>query len=548
MKVRLPPTLPSWLWPSVFGVLAAVAVLTAWNPWTRLEPDVANMFLFGAWLAALLCLFLVGLLLPLQSRFRRVQALVYTWGIVLGAAGVTFLANLALFGHDVHLDLTREKLFTPSTQAEAVVRGLTDDVTLTYFYQARDPNGRRIKDLLETLGRHSGYLHVRTVDPDKQPRLASEYGVRTYNEAVLESGGRRVQVLGTDETEIALGILRVLREQVKTVCFVEGHGEFSIDNFEYHTHFETLEDHAHGGAQSSVILTERHGIGRMRRALKSLGLEARKIILATLKAIPEDCAAVVDANPRSTYLPGESELLASYLAQGGAAMFLYDLGFVIEQHLEDLLAKMGVRLEQQVVVDPLDHYSTDPEMVAVPVYEPHPITRKLSLTFFPGARPIRLLEPPAGIAVAPLFRTSKDSYTRPVSPVEARQPHPDAHSDPHGGPPPTAGTGSQVLAVAVEGVWPESPTRQSPFRAILVGDSDFASNSFFPYMANSDLVLSMIRWLMREERAPAIRPHIPVVSMVVLTKRQMQTIFLMVEIILPLTVVLCGAFVWWRRR
>ena len=44
-----------------------------------------------------------------------------------------------------------------------------------------------------------------------------------------------------------------------------------------------------------------------------------------------------------------------------------------------------------------------------------------------------------------------------------------------------------------------------PFRVVVVGDADFASNSFFPYMANSDLVLSMVRWLVREERSPRWR-------------------------------------------
>ena len=30
---------------------------------------------------------------------------------------------------------------------------------------------------------------------------------------------------------------------------------------------------------------------------------------------------------------------------------------------------------------------------------------------------------------------------------------------------------------------------------ILAGDADFASNSFFPYLANSDAVLAEIAWL-----------------------------------------------------
>ena len=82
----------------------------------------------------------------------------------------------------------------------------------------------------------------------------------------------------------------------------------------------------------------------------------------------------------------------------------------------------------------------------------------------------------------------------------------------------------------------------------MVGDADFASNSYFPYMANSDLALSMVRWLVREERTPKVRASVPVPPMVLLTTRQMQRIFTTLEILLPLSVVVVGAVVWWRRR
>jgi hypothetical protein len=83
---------------------------------------------------------------------------------------------------------------------------------------------------------------------------------------------------------------------------------------------------------------------------------------------------------------------------------------------------------------------------------------------------------------------------------------------------------------------------------VIVGDGDFASNSFFPYMSNSDLSLSMIRWLVREERAPKVRAGVPVPPLVLLTGEQMKRVFLIVEVLLPLGVIAVGAVVWWRRR
>jgi hypothetical protein len=511
-------------------------------------PPWIPLLWFVGWLVALLLLAVLGLRLPLQMRLTRPWALAYHAGIVLVALALTMLANVALGLHEAHLDLTRERAFTPSADAEAVVRSLAQDVKLTYFFHAADPNGRRAKALLEILGRQSPRLQVRTVDPDKQPRLAETYGIRLYNAAVLESAGRRVQVMGTDENDIALGILRLLRERVTAVCFVEGHGEYPFDNFEFHTHVETLQAHTHGDKGSSVIQMPGHGAGRLRRALEALGLEPRKIIPAMLSSIPDDCAALIAVNPRTTYLPAESELLARYLARGGSALLLYDLGFVIEPGLGRLLARVGVSLPQEIVIDPLDHYSTDRESVAVPVYEPHRITERIALTFYPGIRPIRLAPPPPGVTVTPLFQSSRDSYTRAVQAAESREvaaaPAPD-----RAGP---EGPGRRVLAVAVEGTWPAGGsavgTVSRPFRMVVVGDADFASNSFLPYMSNGDMAVSMVRWLVREDRGPVVRAGVPLPPLVLLTGQQMRSIFLAVEVALPLAVIAVGAVVWWRRR
>ena len=508
--------------------------------------DGVNTLWFAGWLVAVGILFVLGLRLPLMPRLRRVPTLVYNVGILVVTLALATLANVALVLHDAHFDLTREAIFTPSKQAEAVVDRLNQDVKLTYFYQAQDQAGRRARDMMEVLGRRNKRLRVRTIDPDKQPSVADTYGVRIYNAAVLEADGRRIQVMSTDENQIALGILRVIRERVTTVCFLEGHDEYPIENLEFHTHFEGVAGHSHGEGSSALVQMRAHGAGRLRRALESLGYDVRKIVPATSTSIPADCAVVVDVNPRTTFLPAESDQLVAYLAQGGSALLLYDLGFVLEPRLAAGLRTLGVILEQDVVIDPLDHYSTDPEVVAMPVHEPHPITRNLALTFFPGVRSITLGPAPTGVTTTPLFRSSTDSYTRPVQTAASRQPGSDV------GAPATPGVstkpGRRILGAAIEGTWPGAASGARPFRLVVVGDADFASNSFLPYLANGDLALAMLRWLAREERTPAVSVRMPVPPLVLLTKSQMQRIFLLIEVLLPLSVVAAGIIVWWRRR
>ena len=217
---------------------------------------------------------------------------------------------------------------------------------------------------------------------------------------------------------------------------------------------------------------------------------------------------------------------------------------MLEPGLARLVAELGVRPEQEVVVDPLSHYSTDPEIVAVTGYDPHPVTRSVSLTFYPGIRP---LDDAAAGGRPP---------RRPAAPQQPRQLHAPGgaggvargRARPGGrqgaAAPPVAGP--RVLGVAVEGrARPATP--RAACAPIVVGDGDFASNSFFPYMANSDLLLSAVRWLAREERATAVATRIPVPPLIALTGRQSSIVFIIWSS-LPLSVVALGCVVWWRRR
>jgi ABC-type uncharacterized transport system involved in gliding motility auxiliary subunit len=498
----------------------------------------------AGWLVAVLILFVAGARLPLATGLGAIASRLYAVGCVAAGLGIWVLANVALHLNDTHIDLTREKVYTPSATAMAVVDELRTPVHITYFYRSEDPIGQRARNIMEVMGRRNPMLTVLTVDPDKQPELARREGVLLYNAAIVEAAGRRVLIQGTDEAEIAIGVQRVLRTRALTVCFLEGHGEFAMDGFEFHTHLEGVSDHSHGDASSQIIETAGHGVGRLRRVLEAQGYATAKLLLATTGAVPGDCTVVIDANPRTTFLPAESAALRAYLAAGGSALLMLDLGFVPEAGLARLLSDLGARLEQEVVVDPLSHYQRDAEMVAVTGYDPHPITRTLSLTFFPGIRPLTLTQPAPGVEVMPILQSSRDSYARPVSPADARAVE--------GSSAPAAQVATQVadvrprvLGIAAEGTLAPGA---SPFRAVVIGDGDFASNSFLPYMSNSDLLVAAVRWLAREERGTAVRTRIPVPPMVLLTAAQSRWLFILIVIMLPLIVVAVGGAVWWSRR
>jgi hypothetical protein len=483
---------------------------------------------FGV-IAALALLFAAGLRLPVRLGFasRAVSAAL----VVAAAVTVVILANVALFRHDAHLDFTREKAFTPSAEAGELVRGLAEPIDVAYFYQKQNPGAVALSTMLRQLERENANFRVRLIDADQNPALASSFGVRTYNSAVLRAGERRIEVVTTDDREIALGVLRLLRRREVVICFAAGNGEYDIDNFEFHTHFEGTHSHSHDASGLAVVQMEQHGIGRLRRAIEKLGLAARKISFATGQPIPDDCGVVVDANPRTRYSPGETDLLRRYLDRGGSTMVLIEPDYELDDSLAALLASAGIRIGNGVIVDPKEHYFTDEQMIAVSHYGAHPVTRGLALSFYPGARPLEMV-PTMGVKVTPLAASSSEAY------VIADRLGNNATA--------SRSRASRIIALAAEGALSEAAV--SPFRMIVAGDADFVSNSFFPYLANSDVVLAAIAWLTREERAPTMKPPVEVLPTVSLTGEQMRGIFIVTVLLMPGLIAFAGGAMWWLRR
>ena len=137
------------------------------------------------------------------------------------------LANVLAVRFNRRLDTTPEKLYSLSDQTEKLLRGLKQPVQLTLF--AKD-KPQRIIDLLEEYRSLSAQVRWKTLDPDRNPDQSRRYNVRVYNTVVVEYGRRNELVEDADESKLTAAILKVTRDQVKKVYFVEGHGEHAISD------------------------------------------------------------------------------------------------------------------------------------------------------------------------------------------------------------------------------------------------------------------------------------------------------------------------------
>jgi ABC-type uncharacterized transport system involved in gliding motility auxiliary subunit len=247
--------------------------------------------------------------------------------------------------------------------------------------------------------------------------------------------------------------------------------------------------------------------------------------------VPQACAVYIDANPRTRYAPPEVAAVRDYLRSGGSALFLLEPDYDMGEELQAALKDAGIAVGSGIIVDPTSHYFTDEQMIAVTHYPEHPVTRGLALSFYPGARPLEAVAV-SGIRTADLMTSSASSYVI----ADRLDLERDAANKPRRAYP---------LAIAAEG---RPDEKGAPFRLIVFGDADFASNSFFPYLSNADVVLGAIAWLIHEERAPAMQPVTEVLPTVMLTNSDMRAIFLLTVVLLPGLLAVMGGAVWWVRR
>src|SRR5437773_6147257 len=188
-------------------VLAGVALLaTALAVHAILLETVVWTVLLGAGGALLTAVGVVRLRTELRALVgrRRGEIALHTLGVVGVLIALAYLSVLYPF----RFDLTQARLYSLSSPTVTMLRRLDKPVHIVFFH---DPMMRETVELYELIARQTALVTVGVSDPTLKPAQARMFGVQFAGTAVMESEGRKLQVSGDSETDIANGILRVSR-------------------------------------------------------------------------------------------------------------------------------------------------------------------------------------------------------------------------------------------------------------------------------------------------------------------------------------------------
>ncbi len=453
----------------------------------------------------------------LQARQTKYAAYAATYILIILAVLTT--VNVLADRYNKSYDTTSNKRYSLSDQTVKIVKGVKQDATITYFAQSQ--RFREARDQLDLYATLSPKVHVKYVDPDKEPQLAREAGVRNYGTTIVQIGANKNEAKSLTEEGITGAFIRDLKNTTRTVCFVTGSGEHQIDN------------------------SDRSGYSRFKELLGKEEYTAKSISLLQSAEIPADCTVLVVAGPSGDYLQPQVDAIKKYVEGGGRALFLLDPPLKMGRSeiadndaLTGVLQAWGVTPDKNLILDlnPIGQVvGVGPQVALVTAYDTHPIVNEMkgSATGFPLSRSLEVKNAEK-TTVSKLFSSSDTS----LATEKLNSPNIDP-GDPKNKKGP--------LALAAAGTY-NTGKENSQGRFVVVGSSDWLANSFIGFNGNRDLALNTMNWLSSDEDLISIRPKEQDDRRITMTAAQMNWVRITSQFVFPLAVVIAGVTVWWRRR
>ncbi|MCJ7588341.1 MAG: Gldg family protein [Candidatus Aminicenantes bacterium] len=532
-------------------ILAAIVGIKLW-PYKKIVPIV--LAVLG--IAALASYFALNLS-SLKKGFKR-KSFLYSSNLMLVVVlvlAIVVLLNVILARNHHRFDFTQAKLHSLSDQSATVLKALKQDIMVRCFFREGNFGRAAMENLLKNFTYHSGKIKYEFSDPDKNPGLVKRYDVTQDGTSIFEAGDKDNRITTTTEGDAVNALIKITRAAKKTITFLEGHGEHTIEG------------------------SDELGYSNAKAELEKLGYEVKKLALALADNFPKDCALLVVPGPQKDLLPNEMETIKTYLETGGRVFFMSDPETATG--LIPYLLQFGVKLENDLIVDTVSRLlGGDYFMPVVTEYDYHEITKNFRFaTFFPYARSVDALTEgkPDGVTLTVIAKTSPNAWSEreldqkevafnkdkdklgPISLAvvgtvknKAEEKKAEEANQPPAEDKPETQTEAKPEAKAAPAEAKDAPAEpaapKGDGRLAVFGDSDFASNRYYNMSANGNLFLNTVNWLTEESDLISIQPKTQNPRTIQLGPSQGRILFFVAVLLIPLAVLILGVSIWIRRR
>lgn len=461
-----------------------------------------------------------------QSRLQlTVQKIIFLLLFISSIGMLAWISNHYTFQYD----LTANQRHSLSYSSIELLNSLDQSVTV-HAYTTEAVTKKAITEIISRYQKVKADFHVKLFNPDIDLKQAQQDGI-VMNKPfafVLYYNSRMEHITSLSEHAISNALLRLNRRDNQQIVFLTGHGE------------------------RDLYANNNRAYSELYQQLKQLGFNLQSINLLQ-KPLPENTKILVIAAPAYAYLSGEIEQIENFIAGtdnlGGNLLWLVDPGNT--HGLENLATSLGLRLLDGVIVDnnPTLRRTLNVQHAAIiPVsdYFPHLITSTMRFhTLFPFARGISPLKN-TGInnnwQIEALFNSFKKSWSETSELTE--EVTFDSSTGDIAGP--------LTIAVAlhrpIDYPTNKPPTRTKNQRIVIVGDSDFLSNTHIGAGANLNMGLNIFNWLIGDDDLISVEVKPSADTKLILNDTELMIIAFGFFLIIPLLLLITGFIIWYKRK
>jgi len=592
-------TLFSFLEPSLntigaFGTPLVIAGIVAIVAGAILVAFVSSMRLYGYislgfGVALLLLVGLISLSSVVAAFISRTGRYGVNSLIMLAAfLGIVLVANIVSFSTNARMDVTATNQYSLAERTEQLLNDLDDEIEVIAFYKGEvsvGPQGsasaafqvlNREAKVEETFREFEAARPTKFVssfvDPDVNPQRVNQYFGNTpvafVNESIVVKlrDGDIVDVIQPRdanyshlEQDLVTSILVVTGQEQKAIYFLAGHGERSVDS-------------AGSDGYSDV----------------RLGLEQDNYRVEPLRwigtnddvSVPEDAALLVVARPTNELPESHAQVLNLFLQgknpdgsdrpSAGRLVFLADPD--TPETFRQFMATWGVVIGTGYIRDLDGSLPGNPHTLRLQTVNPMELPREvisqlprdvletlleittpkgqsLDVVLMPGAASLQSFDDGTGLRQpVPLAFSSLNSYV--IQDTERTEPNTDLENDPD-----PRGPFSPVTFVRALGpVGAAPPTNPASIAEndiasmVVMGDSDFVSNSFYDRGSGKDLFLNSVNYLVGDHSLVSLRPKALAIREFNVDRNQENFVKFSSWLLLPGLMGLMAGLVWWIRR
>ncbi len=464
--------------------------------------------------------------------------------------GINYLSSRYFFKR---IYLSKDTRVQLSPKTISILKSLTNNVTITVYYDKEEPLYGDIISLLQEYQAHSRKLTVKTIDYYHNLGEAAALQSRRYLSSstnkdfvIFESNDRWDSVDGNwlnqygmewqQSTNPADSQVYINQKRIK----FNGEMLFTAKIFSL-TQAKKLKAYfVQGHGERKPTDTGDQGCSKLADVFHRNYVQTEILdnLLGT-NSIPLDCNLLVIDGPQAEFQPAELEKISQYLEQGGRLFALFD-NFSVEHNigLENVLAKWNVRVTHSTVLDPANSVANDEKgrVFGVSALTLHdvmkPILGKELEIVMP--RPIeRIKAPSQSGADEPVVTELAFSGTNSI--LDGVQ-NPERHSHP--------------LMVAVEkGVPKGVVTERGTTRMLITGDSYFLNNQIIAFQVNEDFADAAVNWLLeRTAFLEGVGPRPVSEYRLLMNPGETNAVKGLLLGAIPGGILLFGGLVWLRRR